>query len=122
MNIPIKEEENKFVSLETLNDFFNRNSVELLKSFQENCLINDMPKGKIEMVRSLPICLSSSLDGIKSQYYSAKKSMELTIYSIRRMGFKIIPIELYWNNVFDSDCNIKGDLGFYIMTFKLEKI
>lgn len=109
------------VSINDANDFLNKYSKTLLASFERDALKNEVIIGELGRIKSLTICITTKIDAFKSQVLNAKRSMELSIYAIRSMGFKIIPIEINWHNVFDSDCNIRGDLGFFALHFKYEK-
>lgn len=109
------------ISIQDANDFLHKHSKTLLESFERDAFQYEMIIGDLGKIKSLTINTSMQIDAFKSQVLNAKRSMELTIFAIRSMGYKIIPTELNWHNVFDSDCNIRGDLGFYILYFKYEK-
>lgn len=78
-------------------------------------------EGKTGYMKSPSIEITYNIDKIEEQYENALYAMTLCVYAIKSMGFDIKIEKLYWHTIKDSDYNLWGNKGFYVMEYSFEK-
>jgi hypothetical protein len=75
------------------------------------------------MLKSVLIDLSDDKVSLDDQITKALESLKFAIRAIESLNlFKIFPNSIHWMNVRDSDFNIFGDKGFFILRYQVNFI